>query len=288
MSQIEVGRAQLLGMALFALVALFTAVDAVLVRLLSAEVHPFIIAFARSLFGLLVVLPWIMARPQMLKSTYRTLHIVRAGLKLAALIAFFAAFAVAPLADVTTIAFASPIFVTIGAWMFLTERPGPRRFVAVGLGFLGVMIVLNPSGGISSGLIFALIGAILTAIIQLILKPMAAHDKTDTLVAWNLLVTVPLAAALAVFVWEAPTPQQWGIMAIQGVLGAVNMGIATKAFALADASLITPVDFVRLPIVAALAYWIFGEAASMATWIGAGVIFASTLIIARSAVSRGE
>ena len=110
---IDLDRSQLLGMALFALVAMFSAVDAVLVRLLSPEVHPFIIAFARSLFGLLVVLPWIIMRPGMLKSHYRGLHVLRAALKLAALIAFFAAFAVAPLADVTAIAFASPIFLAL-------------------------------------------------------------------------------------------------------------------------------------------------------------------------------
>lgn len=275
-------------MALFALVAMMTAVDAVLVRLLSPEVHPFIIAFARSLFGLLVVLPWIVRRPGMLKSHYRFRHVLRAALKLAALIAFFAAFAVAPLADVTAIAFASPIFVTIGAWLFLTERPGPRRFLAVAVGFAGVLIVLNPGGGLSAGLLFALLGAVLTAVIQLILKPMSARDPTNTLVAWNLVYTVPIAAVPAALVWSMPTPEQWGLLAIQGVLGAVNMGIATKAFSLADASLITPIDFVRLPFVAALGFLAFGETVPPATWLGAAVIFASTLIMARSATRRRD
>jgi drug/metabolite transporter (DMT)-like permease len=280
-------RAALIGVALMVLVALLTAVDAVIVRLLSREVHPFVIGFTRALFGLLAVLPWILAQPAVLRSSYRFRHVLRAALKLASLIAFFAAFAVAPLADVTAIAFAGPIFVTVGAWLFLAEQPRAQRVAAVVAGFVGVLIVLRPGqqSGVPTGLLLALLGALLAAVSQLILKPMSGRDSTEALVAWNLIVTVPLAVLPALLVWTTPTPGQWALLAVQGALGALNMGLATRAFSLAEASLIVPIDFLRLPIVAALAYILFGQTVPLATWIGGIVIFAATLLMARSARS---
>ncbi|NJO34763.1 MAG: DMT family transporter [Rhodospirillales bacterium] len=256
--------------------------------MLAAGVHPFVIGFARALFGLLVVLPWIAARPGMLRSNYRWLHGLRAALKLLSLVAFFAAFATAPLADVTAIAFAAPIFVTIGAWCFLGESPRALRVLAVVLGFAGVLLVLRPGeqDGMTTGLLFALLGALLAAVIQLILKPMAAKDRTETLVAWNLILTVPIAALPAIWFWTPPTVQEWGLLALQGALGALNMALVTRAFSLAEASLIAPIDFLRLPIVAALGFALFGEISPFQTWLGGMVIFGATLLMARTARSR--
>ncbi|MCR8725651.1 DMT family transporter [Frigidibacter sp. ROC022] len=284
----EIDRSAMIGVGLMLLVAVINAVDAVLVRLMSPAVHPFIIGFTRSLFGLLVVLPWILARPRILRSHYRFRHVLRAALKLASLVAFFAAFASAPLADATAMAFTAPIFVSIGAWVFLSEQPRAIRVVASVLGFIGVLIVLRPGHGtgISIGLLYALLGALLTGVIQLILKPMSARDSTETLVAWNLILTVPIAIIPALWVWVTPTPAQWGFLALQGVLGALNMSLVTRALSLADASLIAPMDFLRLPIVAFLAFMIFGQTVSVSTWIGAAVIFGATLLMARSARSR--
>ncbi|WP_172292035.1 DMT family transporter [Pseudoruegeria sp. HB172150] len=280
--------APLLGAALMMVVSGMMAVDSIIVRYLSPDVHPFIMGFTRASFGLLVVLPWILRRRGMLKSNYRFLHFVRAALKLASLILFFIAFASAPLAEVTAIAFTSPIFVTLGAWLFLSERPNAARVAAVLLGFAGVLIVLRPgqSEEVPSGLVFAIAGAVLTAVIQLILKDMSSKDRTETLVAWNLILTAPIAAIPALFVWSNPTPTEWALLALQGVMGAFNMMLATKAFSLAEASLIAPFDFLRLPFVALLGYLIFAQSVPLSTWIGGSVIFAASLLMARSARRR--
>jgi drug/metabolite transporter (DMT)-like permease len=286
---VENDRSALVGMGLMLLVAIFGAFDAVIVRSVSPDVHPFVIGFTRSLFGLLVVLPWILSRPAMLRSNYRYQHALRAALKLASLVAFFAAFALAPLADVTAIAFTAPIFVTAGAWIFLSEPPRGLRVLAVAVGFVGVLFVLRPGqGGISTGLMLALLGALLTAVIQLMLKPMSGRDSTETLVAWNLILTVPIALVPALWFWTSPTLSQWLLLALQGALGALNMAMVTRAFSLAEASLIVPIDFLRLPIVAALAFLLFGQRVPTTTWIGGAVIFAATLMMARTARWRPE
>jgi drug/metabolite transporter (DMT)-like permease len=281
-------RSALLGVALMLLVSVLLAVDSVLVRLLSDSVHPFIMGFTRALFGLMAVAPWLLTKRGILQSEYRFLHFFRAVLKLAALVSFFYAFALSSLADVTAIAFTSPIFVTVGAWLFLGEKLRSLRIIAVVIGFAGVIFVLRPGqgGGIPVGLIFALAGAVLTAAIQLILKPMTAKDSSDTLVAWNLILMVPIAIVPAFFVWTTPSPTEWAILAFQGVLGALSMTLATKAFSLAEASLITPFDFLRLPFVAVLGYLIFSETVPFTTWVGGAIIFLATLLMARSARAR--
>ena len=281
-------RAALLGVALMVAVSAMMAVDSVIVRYLSPGVHPFVMGFTRASFGLLAVLPWILARRNILQTNYRFRHLLGAVLKLAALICFFFAFASASLADVTAIAFTAPVFVTIGAWFYLSESPRASRIVAVIAGFAGVLIVLRPgqAEGVPAGLLFALAGAILTAVIQLILKRMSAHDSTETLVAWNLILTVPIALLPALLVWSTPTPVEWLLLAFQGVMGAFNMMLATKAFALAEASLIAPVDFLRLPFVALLGYLIFSQTVPVSTWIGGALIIAATPLMARSGRRR--
>lgn len=276
-----------IAVGLMVIVAIFQAVDAVIVRQLSPAIHPFTIGFARALFGLLLLIPWILTRRQLLHSHYRFRHALRAALKLGALVSFFAAFALAPLADVTAIAFTAPIFVTIGSWIFLGEKPRRLRIMAVLAGFVGVMIVLRPGqNGVPAGLYYAILGALLTAVIQLILKPMSARDSTETLVAWNLILTVPIAAVPLIWFWTEPTPIQWSLLALQGFLGAASMFMVTRAFSLAEATLIAPLDFLRLPMVAVAAWIVFAQTVPFTTWIGGAVIFAATLMMARSARTR--
>lgn len=217
----------------------------------------------------------------MLNSHYRFRHVLRATLKLASLIAFFTAYSLSSLADVTAIAFTTPIFVTAGAWIFLAESPRVLRIIAVVCGFAGALIIINPSQqtGPPLGLLLALLGALLTALIQLILKPMSARDSTQTLLAWNLIITVPIAALPALLFWTTPTTWQWALLISQGLVGLLAMGAVTRAFALAEASLLVPFDFLRLPIVALLAYLMFGQIVPLTTWFGGILIFAASLLM---------
>lgn len=270
-----------LAAVLMVLVALFNACDAIIVRMLADQVHPFVIGFFRSLFGLMAVLPWILRRVDLRSSPYRWLHALRAGLKLLSLVAFFVAFAAAPLADVTAIIFTTPIFLTLGGWLLLGEKMTVGRAMALVAGFAGMLLVIRPgAGGVSTPLLYALAGALLTAVIQLMLKRMSARDSTDRLVAWNLLTTVPLALVPAVIFWSTPTSVELLLLITQGVLGALNMTLMTRALSMADVSFIAPMDFLRLPFVALLAFVIFSEVPLLTTWIGAAVIFGATLLAA--------
>ncbi|OOY14340.1 MULTISPECIES: DMT family transporter [unclassified Thioclava] len=280
----------LLGMTLMAVVAVGAALDAVIVRHLAGAVHPFQMGFTRVLFGLIAVLPLIVRRPGVLRSEARTAHLVRAALKLGALVTLFAALQAAPIATVTAITFAAPLFVTLGAWLLLSERPGRLRISGLGVGFAGIVVILGPAMGLGAGqaLLLALLSALLTAAIQLILKTMGRRDGADTLVVWNLILSVPLALIPAVAVWSWPTPEQWALLALQGVIGAYSQLGVTRALQLADASLVAPIDFLKLPLVAVAGWLFFAEVPRFESWIGAGFILVSILLLAASSRKRAH
>ena len=264
--------------------AILAATDAVIVRALNGAVHPFVIGFFRAFFGAVVLLPWIALRPGVLRSSHPLRqHVMRAGFKLLAMVAFFAAFSWGPLADVTAIAFTSPIFLVLGAALTLGERPGPAMIAAVVIGFVGALFVIGPSGtGFSLAILLALTGAVLQSAIQLILKSMSKDDTTATLVIWNLLLTVPIALAFAIPFWAMPGSKEMGLLALQGVVGAACMGMMTHAFSLAPATIVAPVDFLRLPLVALGGFALFGENIALTTLCGGGLICCAALIAARS------
>ena len=166
------------------------------------------------------------------------------------------------------------------------------RIGAAALGFVGVLVILDPGiggfGGIGLYLGLALASAVLTAAIQLMLKVMGRQDPAETLVAWNLMLTVPVALLPALWFWTQPTPAQWALLALQGAVGAANQALVTRAFQLADASLVAPIDFLRLPLVAGLAFLFFGEVVGAPVWAGAALIFVATALMAASARNRRD
>jgi len=281
-------QATLITVSMMVCVAFLNALDAVIVRLLAGEVHAFIIGFFRAMFGLLVMLPWIIGRVDLRASPYRWLHVLRAALKLGSLIALFIAYQRASLPDATAIFFSLPLFVMLGAWLFLDEHIGGAQVAALLVALVGMVIVVRPGGdGFDPALLFALIAAALTASIQLMLKRMARYDTSDRLVAWNLVAMTGLGVVLAAFVWKTPTVLQLTLLLAQGALGAANQTLVTKALQLSDASFVGPLDFLRLPAVALLAWILFGEVAGAATWTGAALICISVVVATRSMGKRG-
>ncbi|MCY1306282.1 hypothetical protein D9M70_561350 [compost metagenome] len=154
---------------------------------------------------------------------------------------------------------------------------------AVALGFVGAMLIVGPSGaGFSLAILLALVGAVLQSAIQLILKSMSKGDSTSTLVVWNLLLTVPIALLFALPFWATPGAKELSLLALQGLVGTACMGMMTHAFSLAPATIIAPVDFLRLPLVALGGFALFGEHIALTTLCGGGLIGFAALVAARS------
>ena len=265
------------------------ALDTAVVRLVVEELHPFEIAFFRTLFSLFFLLPWLWRGGLATLATRRpALHVVRAAGKLAALVAFFYAVSLMPLAEVTAVMFAMPLFAAIGAWMVLGEAMRPVRLAATLLGFAGVLIVVRPGTELFGiGALAAVGSALGLASVGLIVKYLSRFERSPTIVFWNFLLMTPMAGLIAIPFWQWPSWTALGWLILQGLLGLVAQLCFARAVQLGDASTLMPLDFLRLPIVAGIAYLAFGETPSFWTWVGAGVIFTATVFLLRDEARAG-
>ena len=251
------------------------------IRIAAAELHPFEIAFFRNLFGLLFLLPFLIPAGFGVVRTHAVGQLaISSGGHLIAMLCYFLAAAVMPLAELTALAFTKPLFASIGAALILHEVVRARRWSAIALGLVGVLIVLRPGAEAFSpyaGLV--LLSAVASAAVVLMVKHMTRGELAMTIVLYQSLFLTVLSLPPALLVWQAPTWQGVLLVALIGALGTITWLCFTRAFALADASAVMPLEFLKLPFTAFLAYLLFAQVPSIWTWLGGGLIFASTIYI---------
>ena len=268
-------------------VSFLCAVDGIIVRILTDELHPFLIVFYRSLFGLIIIIPFFLKDKKVFISHYKYLHFLRALLKIGALTSFFLAIKYVVLSDVTAVSFITPILIILGSILFLKEKPKKNHFLLSVLSFIGILVILKPGQDVVPLAIYwAITGAFLGACIQLISKKMSSKDSSNTLIAWNLICTVPLSFIPAYFFWKIPSLEMFSLLFIQGIIGLLNMAFLTKAMTISDINYLAPYDFLRLPIISILAFILFDEIPDISTLIGAFIIFISSFYISSSIKKR--
>lgn len=262
--------------------ALLFAVMIVVVRHLATVFDPLEIAFFRNLFGLAVMLPWLLNRGLSALRTQRLgLHVLRAAVMIIAMTLWFTTLSLMPLAEATALSFVAPIFMSLLAMLLLGEAMGVRRWAAIAAGFAGALIIVRPGAAAVDPVAFL---ALLTALVWgsggVIVKMLARTEAAGTVVVYGVLFTTPLSLIPALFVWQTPTLEQLGWLALLGAVGSGGHFCAARALAVADASLVAPFDYLRLPLVAVIAYLAFGEVPDLFVWIGGGVIAGSSIYIA--------
>lgn len=252
------------------------------IRTVSAELHAFEIAFFRNLFGFLIVVPWLVRYGVGPLRTRRPgLHLLRVAFNIVAMLSFFMALTIAPLAEVTALNFTAPIFATLLAIPIFKETVRLRRWTAILIGFAGVLLILRPGfGAISTGQILALLAAMAWSCALLVIKRLGETDSSITIIAWMALLMIPASFVPALFVWQTPSLGALGWLVLIGLLGNGGQLAMTESLKMADTSIVMPIDFFKLIWVAALGYVLFAEVPDLFVWIGAAVIFASTAYIA--------
>lgn len=262
--------------------AMFAAMS-VMIRIGAAELHAFEIVFFRSLFGLVVMLPWLVGHAgDAFRRGRRGTYLIRSLFSLSAMLCSFYATAHMAIADAIALSFAAPLFATAGAALFLGEIVRLRRWSATLLGFAGVMIILRPGiEAMQPAAIVAVVGAAFIAGAILTVKSLSRTEPTERIVANMAIYLVPLTLIPALFVWTWPSLEIWIWMAVMGAFGTVGQILMTRGFAVAEASLAITFDYARLPFAALIAFIWFGEIPTLWTFIGTGVIAAATLYIAR-------
>ncbi len=263
--------------------ALCFSVMNIAIRIVSAELDPLEIAFFRNFFALLFMLPWL-ARAGLgaLRTVHLGAHVWRAVIGLVAMICWFYSIALLPLAEAVSLNFTVPLFATAGAAIFLGEVVRARRWSATLLGFLGVLIILRPGvTELSPAMALPVVAAGFMAVSTLLVKSLSRSDSPAAIVLYMNLILTPSSLVPALFIWRWPSWSALALLVLVGLLAAVAHILLTRAYTKADASAVMPFDYARLPFIAVLAFLVFGELPDLWTWIGAAVIAASAIYIAR-------
>jgi drug/metabolite transporter (DMT)-like permease len=252
------------------------------VRHLSAELHPFEIAFFRNIFGLLALAPWFLRYGVTPLRTRRLpLHGLRAGLNIIAMLSFFYALSITSLARVTSLSFTAPLFATLLAMLVLGEVVRLRRWVAMLCGFVGTLVILRPGfTEIDQGSLLVLLSAAAWASALTVIKVLSRTDSSVTITCYMVVLMAPISLVPALWVWQWPTGQQLLWLVAIGVVGTLGQLVMTQALKEAETSVVMPFDFFKMIWASLLGFIFFAEVPTLFTWIGAGIIFASTSYIA--------
>ena len=256
---------------------------AVLIRIASKSMHPFEIAFFRSFFGALA------AAPLLWRDGWRTLrtdrlgfYTLRCAIGTVSMLAGFWAIAHLPLAQAIALSYSSPLFVTVGAVLFLGEIVRARRWSAVVAGFAGVLVIVRPgTDGFTAASLVALLSAACSGAVTISIKFLARSDPPDTIVLLTTWLWVPLSLPAALWVWQWPPPSAWPLLVVIGMLGTAGQYTWTHALKRAEASSLAPLSYLQLVFVALCAWLAFGETPDRWTVLGAAIVIGASLYIAR-------
>ncbi len=253
------------------------------VKSLGGRLDSFQIAFFRCLFGLLIVLPFVVrGRGAVLRTRQPGLLVLRAGLGVGAMACAFYAISHMPLAAAVAISFTKPLFVILLAVVLLGEAATRSRIVATLVGFGGVLIMARPgTGGLELAGAIAVLGALFMALTQITIKRLARTEGALTILVYFGIFSTILAAIPAFLVWRSPTPTELSLLCTIGVLGVLAQTFTIRSLAMADAAAMAPFDYTRLIFAGAFGFFLFGEVPGWWSLLGAAVIIASTMTLAR-------
>ena len=245
-----------------------------------------ILILARSVVAVLILTPTILylGRPHRLITPFWPWHLARAALFAFGFSLFYAAFPFMGLAEVTTIFFAAPLMTAALAAVFLRETIGMHRIGALAVGFIGVVIAMNPTDGFNWVAVLPLICALTYAASQVIVRRIGERETTLTTglltIGFAGILILPMGYLLNHLVgfgptfphlrwtWDLPFDQHLHALMLLGLIGMVAFMLLSRAYQIAPASLIAPFDYTYLPFATAMAFLVWGEIPAANTLIG--------------------
>ncbi len=250
------------------------------VKSIAPDIHPFVIAFWRHLFGIFLLAPMFLGKgANPLRTTRLGLHSLRALLNVIAMLAYFLALTLEPLATIVALSFTAPLIATVGAMMFLKERVTLMRGVALLVGLAGALIILRPwNAVVSDGAMLLILSSTLWAGALVVIKVLSRTESAVTIALYASVLQVPFAFAAALFYWQIPTAEQFAILVGIAVFGVSAQLALSQAFREADATVVLPADLTKL-VFAGLAGWLlFAEEPEIWIWIGGVVVFGGVFL----------
>lgn len=256
-----------------------------IVRRLSAHFNAGELAFWRAFFGLLLLTPVFMRSGSALFRTHKLgTHVMRNLFHFVGIAAWFYAVGRINLSVGMALQFTIPLFTMVLAIAILRERVDSGRWLATGIGFVGVIVILQPGEApIQPAAVACIVSAMGYAASNITTKVLKRSASSDTVVFYMNLVHLPLALATAWAMGGMTIPRLQDMPWLLALGGCATLAhwLLAQALGEADASLVTLIDFTKLPLIALGAFIAFGEKPVLWAWVGGAVIFSSTYYIVR-------
>lgn len=261
--------------------AAFSVAD-VVAKVLTENFHPFQITWSRQLgIGFALVIILIMNGSAIFNSAVPKLQIVRGLFAAVSATCFIFAIRYVPLADVVAVTFVTPFLVTALGALVLKEKVGPRRWIAVSLGFLGTLVIIRPGFGVFHPAIFlTLVAALAFASRQIISRPIGKIDPTLTTLAYTATTALCVLSVPVVFVWVTPTlTQHLVLFIVLAIFSGAGEFLIIRALEVAEAVVVTPMHYTLIVYSTILGYLVFSELPDFWTFTGTGIVIGSGLYI---------
>ena len=255
----------------------------IFIRKASENLHVLEVVFFRNLLAFIVMLPLLRSTGlDAIKMNNTRLFFMRGFVGAIGMIAGFTCLTLIPLAQATAISFSQPLFITIGATLFLGEIIKARRIAAIIVGVIGMLIIVQPGfNSFSFGIMLAIISALALSVNALIVKKLTITDSPQAIIMWMVIMLIPITFIPAITVWQWPSFETWLYLWGIAILGTLAHFSWTKSYVMAEITSLEPIGFIKLPIIALLGWMIFAEIPGTWTWVGGLIIFMSTIYISQ-------
>jgi drug/metabolite transporter (DMT)-like permease len=234
----------------------------------------------RSIIGWFILLPLVFASGGFaaMRTKRPMQHIGRNVVHYAGQFAWLQALTLIPLAQLISIEFTTPIWGALLAVFFLGERMTMRKIAAIVFGLIGVLVIVRPGATeIEPGHLIMLAGAVFFGISVIMVKSLTRTDKVVTIIFWMLIIQSVIGIVPAIMVWRTPTPEMWPWIVLISFTGMSSHFCMARALSYADATVVMPMDFLRLPLSALIGFLLYSESIDLFTAIGAALILAGNL-----------
>ncbi len=269
--------------------AVFFSVMAVLIKSLGGRLGSPVITHFRALFGLAVVMPFALRYGiGGVKTGRLPLHILRGAIGSCAMMLGFYSLTKLPLADAVALSFTRPFFLIILAVVFLGEVVRLRRWSATAVGFVGVVVMVRPTGEIEFATFAAILGAFLVAAAVVCVKKLSTTERPSVLLFYFGIVSCLTTLGPAVYYWRTPTPLEFIALIAVGATAATGQACVVRGLAVGDATAVAPFDYTRLLFAAAFGFLVFGEVPDAWMWAGAAIVVAASVYIAQREIRLGR
>lgn len=259
------------------------------VKFTGHRIHPAQLTFFRYTIGFVLLMPLFIRTGPRLRTKRLPLHFFRAIIASLGQTGIYYSVIHLLLADATALIFTRPLFLSLLAIVILKEVVGLHRWGATMVGFAGVLVMVRPFGGdISLAWGVSLMAIFLFSGGLIIIRILGREDPPGTILFWYHIFGIVLFTGPAIYVWVTPTPVEYVKLFLIAAFTAAGMNFFVRGFAIGEASLMGPMEYIRLVFAALAGYFIFSEIPDIWTGVGAAIIVAATLYITRHEARQGR